>query len=142
MSESLEDLKCVMILDGDQPPGVRANTAAILGITLGANFPHLVGPPAPDGDGGSHPGIIMTPVPILKSDREGLRSLRCRLSEEKFSSLWCADFSDVAQCCQTYPLYLERASATPEADYSYLGLLLCGEKKLVNKLTGSLPLLR
>lgn len=142
MSEALETLKCVMVLDGDQPAGIRANTAAILGITLGANFPHLVGPPAPDGDGGRHPGIIMTPVPILKSDQAGLRTLRDKLSEEKFSSLWCADFSDVAQRCQTYPLYLEQAAATPEGGYSYLGLLLCGDKKLISKLTGSLPLLR
>ena len=138
----ISEFKCVMVLDADQPAGVRANTAAILGITLGAKFPALVGPDAPDGDGTPHPGIIMTPVPILKGDQAGLRALRDKLADPKFAPVWCADFSDTAQCCQTYPVYLDHARQTPEADYHYLGLLLCGEKKLVNKLTGSLPLLR
>lgn len=31
---------------------------------------------------------------------------------------------------------------TPEEDLQYLGIALCSAKKQVNKLTGSLPLLR
>lgn len=134
--------KCVMVLDGEQAPGVRANTAAILGVTLGARFAQLVGPDAPDGDGEEHPGIIATPIPILKSDGPGLRQLREKLKEPRFQEVWCADFSDVAQCCQDYPAYLAHAAETPEGAYHYLGLLLCGDKKAVNKLTGNLPLLR
>ena len=136
------EVKCVLVLDGDQEPGVRANTAAILGFTLGARYPGLVGPDAPDADGRVHPGIISTPIPVLKSTAEGLREIRERLSDPKFQGVFCTDFSDVAQCCQTYPVYLERAAATPTAGHRFLGLGLCGEKKLVNKLTGSLPLLR
>ena len=52
------------------------------------------------------------------------------------------DFSDVAQCCRSYPAYLEKAARTREEEHRYLGLCLCGEKKLVNRLTGCLPLLR
>ena len=140
MSEA--EIKCVMVLDAEQEPGVRANTAAILGITLGRQYPDLVGPDATDASGSVHPGIITTPVPILKSDGEGLRQLRRRLEEEKFQGVWRADFSDVAQCCQTYPDYLAHAAQTGEDQHHYLGLVLCGEKKLVNKLTGSMPLLR
>lgn len=136
------ECKCVLVLDGGQEPGVRANTAAILGFTLGARYPELVGPGAPDADGRVHPGIITTPIPVLRSTAEGLRDLYEKLSEEKFSGVFCTDFSDVAQCCQTYPVYLEKAAATPTAGHTFLGLGLCGEKKLVNKLTGSLPLLR
>lgn len=140
MSEA--EVKCVIVLDAEQVPGVRANTAAILGITLGARFPQLVGPDARDASGCLHPGIITTPVPILKSDGEGLRQLRAKLDEPKFQSVWKADFSDVAQSCQTYPDYLAHAAVTAEAGHHYLGLVLCGEKKLVSKLTGSMPLLR
>lgn len=31
--------KCVMIIDGELPIGVIANTSAILGVTLGKLFP-------------------------------------------------------------------------------------------------------
>lgn len=136
------EYKCVLVLDGDQEPGVRANTAAILGFTLGARYPDLVGPDAPDADGRTHPGIIVTPVPVLKSNADGLRELYLRLSDPKFRGVFCVDFSDVAQCCQTYPVYLEKAAVTPTAEHHFLGLGLWGEKKLVNKLTGNLPLLR
>ena len=34
------------------------------------------------------------------------------------------------------------ANTAAEADLSYFGVALCGPKKKVNKLTGSLPLLR
>ena len=35
--------KCVIVADGALPPGLIANTAAILGITLGKNLPEAVG---------------------------------------------------------------------------------------------------
>ena len=89
-----------------------------------------------------HPGISTSPVPVLKSDADGLRTLRKRLREPRFASVFCADFSDVAQCCRSYPAYLEKAARTREEEHRYLGLCLCGEKKLVNRLTGCLPLLR
>lgn len=38
--------------------------------------------------------------------------------------------------------YREKLSAAPESALRYYGLALIGAKKLVNKLTGSLPLLR
>ena len=34
--------KCVLVIDGALPAGVAANTAAILGITLGKRFPETV----------------------------------------------------------------------------------------------------
>ena len=104
MEES--EIKCVLVLDGDQAPGVQANAAVILGMTLGERHPALVGPDARDGDGGLHPGISTSPV------------------------------------CRSYPAYLEKAARTREEEHRYLGLCLCGKKKLVNRLTGYLPLLR
>ncbi len=80
--------KCVLVADPTLPAGVLANTAAILGVTLGARRP------------------------------------------------------DVAQGCQTYPDYLATAARTPEEAHTYLALLLWRPKRLVNRLTGSLPLLR
>ena len=134
--------KCVMVADEALPTGVLANTAASLGITLGARYPEVVGPDVTDASGVTHPGITTFPVPILKSDAEGLRALRQRLKDPAFQEVFTADFSDVAQSCQVYDEYEAKAARTPEDGHSYLALLLCGPKKQVNKLTGSLPLLR
>jgi len=37
------DKNCVMVIDGSLPLGVIANTAAMLGITIGQRLPQLVG---------------------------------------------------------------------------------------------------
>ena len=67
--------KCVMVIDESLPLGIIANTAAIMGITLGKNA------------GGSRGHV-------------------------------------------------------PESTLQYFGVAICGPKKKVNKLTGSMPLLR
>ena len=137
-----EHEKCVIVADGALPPGLIANTAAILGITLGKNLPEAVGPDVTDGSGVLHPGIIAFPVPILRGDRESLRALRERLRTPPFSALFAADFSELAQGCRTYGEFQEKIAAAPEDGLQYLGVAVCGDKKLVNKLTGNLPLLR
>ncbi len=70
---STDNLKCVMVIDNRLPAGLIANTAAILGISLGRNMPQVVGADVHDQDGGLHPGIIEFPVPILKGPRRRYR---------------------------------------------------------------------
>ena len=36
--------KCVMVIDEELPTGIIANTAGIMGITLGKKLPETVGP--------------------------------------------------------------------------------------------------
>ena len=64
--------KCVMIMDGSLPRGLLANTAAILGITLGKKKPEAVGEDVADRDGCVHPGIIRFPVPVLRGSPEDI----------------------------------------------------------------------
>ena len=52
------------------------------------------------------------------------------------------DFSDLAQSCKNYADFMEKMAAADGASLSYLGLALCGARRQVNHLTGSLPLLR
>lgn len=134
--------KCVMIIDGALPPGMAANTAAILGITLGKQAPQAVGEDVLDSAGRRHPGIIAFPVPILRGDGQSIRALREKLYEPQYAALTVADFSGFAQGCRTYAEYMDGLRAVPEEGLRYLGIAICGEKKLVSKLTGSLPLLR
>lgn len=55
--------KCVMVIDEQLPHGVIANTAAILGITLGRQLPEVIGADVVDKSGGEHLGISSFPYP-------------------------------------------------------------------------------
>lgn len=87
-----------VVYDEELPLRIIANTAAIMGITLGKAMPEVVGEDVRDESGHTHLGIIEFPVPILRR--------------------------------------------SPESTLQYFGVAVCGAKKKVNKLTGSLPLLR
>jgi hypothetical protein len=141
MTDAVET-KCVIIADEELPSGILANTAAILGITLGKQVPECVGQDVMDGSGCRHAGIISIPVPILKGNKDLLRELRRKLFEADNADLLVVDFSDVAQGCRVYSEYMQKARFTAEEEHVYLGLAIYGSKKKINKLTGSLPLLR
>lgn len=138
----LQTEKCVMVLDEHLPLGLIANTAAILGITLGKKMPEVVGVDVTDQSEHTHLGIIEFPVPILKGTPESLKALREKLYTPEFEEVTVVDFSDLAQGCKTYKEFIGKMHTTTETDLSYFGVALCGPKKKVNKLTGNLPLLR
>lgn len=134
--------KCVMVIDENLPLGIIANTAAIMGITLGKKMPEAVGADVTDQSGSKHPGIIEFPVPILRGSPEIIRQIREKLCQPGFQDLTAVDFSDLAQGCKTYDEFIEKMGRVPESALQYLGIAVCGPRKKVNKLTGNMPLLR
>ena len=44
--------------------------------------------------------------------------------------------------CKTYAEFIEKMKDAAESELNYLGIAICGTKKKVNQLTGSMPLLR
>lgn len=98
----LQNEKCVMVIDEHLPLGIIANTAAIMGITLGKKMPEVVGADVADQTGREHLGIIEFPVPILKGNAESIKTIRERLYEPGFEDVTVVDFSDLAQGCKTY----------------------------------------
>lgn len=139
---NVENEKCVIVVDENLPLGIIANTAAILGITMGMKMPDVVGNDVLDLEGNAHMGIIQFPVPILKGNTKILKKLRTRLFEPQFSELTVVDFSDLAQGCKTYNEFIGKMANTSESRLNYIGIAVCGNKKQINKLTGSMPLLR
>ncbi len=137
-----EATKCVIVVDESLPLGILANTAAVLGVTIGKKFPDLVGENVLDASMREHTGVITVPIPVLKTSGAKLRELREKLFESAPGKTMVVDFSDVAQSCKTYEEYKEKVSKVEEEGHHYFGLALCGDKKTVNRLTGSLPLLR
>lgn len=138
----LQNEKCVMVIDETLPLGLIANTAAIMGITMGKEMPEVVGANVTDQSGNQHLGIIEFPVPILKGSPEVIKEIREKLYQPEFQDLSVVDFSDLAQGCKTYEEFIEKMAAVPESSLQYFGVAICGPKKKVNKLTGSMPLLR
>lgn len=137
-----ENEKCVMIIDGKLPLGLIANTASILAMSLGKLHPEYVGQDVMDNSGHIHPGIIEFPISILKGNRSFIKELREKLYQEEFSCVTTLDFSNLAQGCKTYDEYINKMKDVSSKQLEYLGIVICGPKKKVNKLTGSLPLLR
>ena len=138
----MQNEKCVMVIDETLPAGMIANTAAILGITLGKKLPEMVGADVTDQSGNEHLGIIEFPVPILRGSPEMIKQMREKLYQSDFQDLTVVDFSDLAQGCRTYDEFVEKMGRAPESALQYIGVAICGPKKKVNKLTGSMPLLR
>ena len=125
--------KCVLVIDEAMPRGLAANTAAILGITWGR---------LTDAAGAIHPGIIRTPVPVLSGRPETFQTLRRQLAELEFADVAAVDFTDLAQSCRTYGEFIEKMARTGPGELRYLGMALLGPRHQVDRLTGSLPLLR
>ncbi|MFC4563608.1 DUF2000 domain-containing protein [Nocardiopsis mangrovi] len=127
---------CVLIVDDALPRWLAANTAAVLGVALGAHGLIGLGPELPDADGVLHPGIGDTPLPVLASPREGLPALRAKARE---SGLFVVDFNDAARLSRNYGEYKERLAA---GSAGYLGLALHGSRKAVRSISGNLKSLR
>lgn len=80
--------KCVMVIDEAMPLGIIANTAGIMGLTLGKHIPETIGPEVLDMSGRAHLGIIQIPVPILKADSDKIKEIRQRFTSRNLPACW------------------------------------------------------
>ncbi|MGI8420478.1 MAG: DUF2000 domain-containing protein [Candidatus Levyibacteriota bacterium] len=133
--------KCVIILSEDQPFGLMINTASVLSFTLGNKLGTLaIGQDVYDASQSLHLGIITIPIPVLKTTEKTLREIRIKALEAE--NMIVSDFTDVAQSCKTYDEFIQKMKDIDERQLRYLGVALYGEKKIINKLTGNLSLIR
>ena len=131
--------KCVMVINAELPLGLIANTAGILGVTLGKNGAADCWRGCDGSNRQSPSGVVGIPVPILSVSKEKLKTIREQLYQPEFSELTVVDFSDIAQSCKNYPEYIEKIANVTEEEITYFGIGIYGPKKRVNKLTGDLP---
>lgn len=131
--------RCVLVLDEALPPGLAANAAAVLALSIGASFPDLPGPTLVDADGAVHPGLIPMGLPVLSAPAQQLGDLR---TAALASGVHVIDFPTAGQQTTDYATFAASIANTSTAELAYLGLALCGPSKAVRKLTGGLPLLR
>ncbi|SNS52386.1 Protein of unknown function [Anaerovirgula multivorans] len=135
-------MKCVMIVDGNLPIGMIANTTAALGVSLASEIKGLAGKKVIDKHSRVHEGITNIPIPVLTLSKEKIKEKYDVLLENNDPDIKAIGFSDVAQKSLDYDDYEIKLSSTNEDQINYLGVCLYGPKKKINKLTGSLTMLR
>jgi hypothetical protein len=137
----IDNLKAVIIIDEKLPIGVITNTAAILGMSLGKKYPEIVGRNLINKDKEMHEGITTIGLPILSADIDKLRNIRNNAKEYK-NQLFEVNVLNLTRLTRSYEEYAEKLEQIANEDLEYQGILLCGEKKAINKLTGNLSLFK
>ena len=131
-----------MIIDQDLPVGLIANTSAALGISLASGIDGLSGKKLTDADGRVHAGVTRIPIPILALSKAELKLRYDDLLQNADEELTLIGFNDVAQRCMKYEDYEKQLAAAGKDEINYLGFCVYGPKKAVNKLTGSIKMLK
>ena len=134
--------KCVLVIDNAQPTGIVANIASVLSMTLGCKVNNIVSHDVYDKQGEKHLGITQLPIPILGASQEKIKEIRKLFNSLKIEELVLVDFSTIAKQSKTYDEYEREMYSANEADLHYIGIGICAEKKIINKVTGCLSLIR
>jgi hypothetical protein len=132
-------MKIVMVVNRALSSGLAANTAAVLGLSLGKELPGIIGEDCYDGSEALHKGITSMVIPVLSASGEEISGLNRMVSGD--DSLAMIGFSRIAQSSRSYEEYREKLSGTPSVDIEYSGICIYGNRTKVEALTGSLPLL-
>jgi hypothetical protein len=137
----MTERKTVLIIDESLSLGVIANTSSVLSVSLGKLCPDMVGHDLLDGSGELHHGITTMPIPILKGTPSRIKEIKNNAKgfESELIVIGLLDATMTTKSYEEYELVMKGSLAQ---ELNYLGIALFGEKKLVNKLTGSLGLLR
>ena len=134
--------KCALIIDNEQPTGIIANIASVLSMTLAVKVSNVVSYDVYDKQGERHLGITQLPIPILGASQAKIKEIRKHLLSQPNDGLVLVDFTTIAQHSKTYDEYERVMKNAEEQDLYYIGIGIYGEKKLVNKSTGNLSLIR
>ncbi|RYB05216.1 DUF2000 domain-containing protein [Lichenibacterium ramalinae] len=131
--------KAVVILAEHLPVGLKANIAAVMGMSLGTHRPDLVGPSVATSDGMVAPGITTIPIPVLTAPGKYLSAIWAEGIDAGLDLM--VPFTDAALRTKTYEEYTAKLTVVLASDMPVHGILLLGDKKSVNSLVGQLPLL-
>ena len=86
--------------------------------------------------------ILNVPIPILALPVNDVKVLYDNLLELNDKDLKVIGFNDVAQNSHHYEEYEARLLQTAKDNINYLGICIYGPKKKINRLTGSMKMLR
>lgn len=133
------ETKLVLVLREGLAPGVAANAAAVLALSLAAKMAPFVGADGTDASGTPHAGLNTHPVPVVTASAASLRELHD--SAARRSDLTVVAFLEVARLSRGYDEYLARLATTTTEDLDHVGVAVFGPRGPVTKLTKRLALL-
>ena len=133
-----EETRCVAVIDETLPAGKAANAAAVMALTMGARQPQLIGEPLVDSAGNAHPGLVPIGIAVLGAPADELAALR---DKARSSGLDVVDFPVQGQKTNDYGEFRRMVRETAPQDIRYLGVMLCGERKKINRIAGRYRLL-
>lgn len=136
----MSENKCVIVLNENLPLGQLVNSAAVLMMSIGKLHPNLVGCNLEDGSGHVHQGITTIPLPVLKGAGK-LKEIREKLKAHE-SDVTVVDLIDATSTTASYEEYAAELKKSVHEVLNFHGMAIYGNRKLVNKYTGSLGLLK
>ncbi|KND57271.1 hypothetical protein BVER_02701 [Candidatus Burkholderia verschuerenii] len=131
--------KGIIIVDKLMPTGLKANICAVLEMTLGKSNPEIVGADLLTKDQKPISGITQIPLPILQSSSDRLGEI---FLENQSADLLLVVFDESALTTKTYPDFQEKLSSVHSSQLRIHGLLAYGPRKVINKISAELPLLK
>ena len=131
-----------MIVNENLPRGIIANTTAALGISIASLQDGMTVKKLMDRNGRIHERITNVPIPILALPVNDVKVLYDNLLELNDEDLKVIGFNDVAQNSHHYEEYEALLLQTAKDNINYLGICIYGQKKKINRLTGSMKMLR
>jgi hypothetical protein len=135
------DLRLAIVVDPSLPPGLLANTVAVVAAGLGAACPGIAGVPMADADGRGFLNSADRPIPVLQADAAGLAALLARLGEPPADAA-VVPFPAFARALHAFSDYADVLPTRRLAEERLEGIGLAGPSRWVRSLTGSLKLLR
>jgi len=108
--------------------------------TVPAQVPAVVGAGAKDASGTAHPGLPWLGCAVLRGDGATIRAVRSRALGDP--AVLVADMPAVAQQVRVYADYLAQVRDAAEERLVYFAVSVLGPRKAIDRLVGSLPLLR
>ena len=134
-------MKLVIIINSSLPKGLCANTAAIIGMSIGKLNPEFIGYDIKSHEDVTYSGITSRPVPVLKTDEQNLKEIFKNISVNHSETITSIPFTKTAQMSKTYDDYSEKLKKSNIENLDLNGLGLIGPKDIIDKITDGMKLL-
>ncbi|MEY8709217.1 hypothetical protein A9B99_00705 [Mangrovibacter phragmitis] len=137
----MDDFALAVVVNPALSAGLLANTVGTLATGLGSRFPALSAGQVSDQTGLWFDTSSRLPMPVLQADADTLQLLlqRCQQRDSRTALVVYPAFARDIQQIETYLTEVARRDLSAEP---LDGIALCGPRKWVRSLTGSLKLLR
>ncbi|MFD4669671.1 DUF2000 domain-containing protein [Lentzea sp. NPDC058450] len=135
MSSRTTVVRPVLVLNPELPAWLLANTAAVLGASIGSRERVHIGPDTSDASGTTWQGIAEIGVPVLAASPKELAELRDLAQQAGLTAL---AFTEDAQGSRTYEQYTAAIVTKTTHEMVVHGLALLGDSRRIRKLTKDL----